>query len=143
MVISDTHDTPSVQISQKQDEYIGKVHSFQGQIQRSRDFLKGGRSISPTMVGHEKGFIWSKKTKITLETISFWRNISISIFQIFSDFIYTETLPMKSYQFLKIYKRFDEKREKTLIQQSTRKKTEKSWTLFYNRLFYKTLKNDN
>ena len=50
---------------------------------------------------------------------------------------------MKSYQFLKIYKRFYKDREKTLIQQSMRKKTEKSWTLLYNRLFYKALKNDN
>ena len=36
------------------------------------------------------GFRWSKKTKITLETISFWQNISISIFK-FSQFLYTVT----------------------------------------------------
>ena len=34
------------------------------------------------------GFRWSKKAKITLETISFWQNISISIFK-FSPFLYT------------------------------------------------------
>ena len=34
------------------------------------------------------GFRWSKKAKITLETISFWRNISISFFK-FSPFLYT------------------------------------------------------
>ena len=42
-------------------------------------------------------------------------------FQIFSIFIYNEILPIKSYQFFKIYKRFDEGREKTLTQQSMRK----------------------
>ena len=42
-------------------------------------------------------------------------------FQIFSIFIYNESLPMKSYQFFKICKRFDKEREKTLMQQSMRK----------------------
>ena len=41
--------------------------------------------------------------------------------QIFSIFIYNESLPMKSYQFFKICKRFDKEREKTLMQQSMRK----------------------
>ena len=61
-------------------------------------------------------------------------------FQIFSIFLYNESWLMKFYQFFKINKRFYKKREKTLIQQTMRKrKTEKSWTLFYNRLFYKAL----
>ena len=51
-----------------------------------------------------------------LEIISFWRNISINILQIFSIFMYNKSLPMKSFQFFKIYKRFDKKSEKTLIQ---------------------------
>ena len=42
-------------------------------------------------------FRWSKKVKIMSETISFWWNISISIFK-FSPF-----LLIKSYQFFKIY----------------------------------------
>ena len=42
-------------------------------------------------------------------------------FQIFSIYIYNENLPMKSYQFFKICKRFDKEREKTLMQQSMRK----------------------
>ena len=42
-------------------------------------------------------------------------------FQIFSIFIYNESLPMKSYQFFKIWNRFDKEREKTLMQQSKRK----------------------
>ena len=37
-------------------------------------------------------------------------------FQIFSIFISNESLPMKSYQFFKIYERFDKEIEKTLIQ---------------------------
>ena len=40
---------------------------------------------------------WSKKAEVTLETISFWKNISISIFK-FSPF-----LSIKSCQFFKIY----------------------------------------
>ena len=40
-----------------------------------RDFEKGWR-LKKTL-----GFRWSKKTKITLETISFWQNISVSIFK--------------------------------------------------------------
>ena len=45
--------------------------------------------------------------KITLEAISFWQNIFISIF--------------KSYEFFKIYERFDKEREKACLQQSLRK----------------------
>ena len=91
----------------------------------SRDFEKGWRSMSTTMVGRQKtnlGFRWSKKAKITLETISFWQNISISFFQ-FSPFRYIqgESLPMTSYQFFKICKHLDKEREKTLVQQSMRK----------------------
>ena len=45
--------------------------------------------------------------------------------QIFSIFIYNESLPIKSYQFLKIYKRFEKKKkrkkEKILMQPSMRK----------------------
>ena len=60
-------------------------------------------------------------------------------FQIFSIFISNESLPMKSYQFFKIYKRFDKEREKQSYSSQWKTKTEKSWTLFYNRLFYKVL----
>ena len=47
---------------------------------------------------------------------------------------------MKSYQFFKICKRFYKKKEKTLVQQSMKKRTEKSWTLFYNSYFIKSFK---
>ena len=47
---------------------------------------------------------------------------------------------MKYFQFFKIYKRFNSKREKALIQQSMKKKkTEKSCSFSYKKLFYKTL----
>ena len=66
-----------------------------------RDFEKGGGALC---VGHHGwpakkvlDFRWSKKAEITLETISFWQNISISIFK-FSPF-----LLIKSYQVFKIY----------------------------------------
>ena len=42
-------------------------------------------------------------------------------FQIFSIFMCNRSLPTKSFQFFKSYKPFGKKREKTLIQQSTRK----------------------
>ena len=79
------------------------------------------------------GFRWSKKATITLETISFWQNISIIIFKLwmFSIFIYNESLPIKSYQFFKICKRFDKEKEKTLTQQSMRKETLKKFGLCF------------
>ena len=47
---------------------------------------------------------------------------------------------MKSYQFSKIYKRFDKERKKTThAGVNEKRKTEKKWTLFYNRLFYEAL----
>ena len=62
------------------------------------------------------GLRWFEKVKITLGTISFWRNISIGIFRFSPVFIYNKSLPMKSCQFFKIYQRFGKEREKTLIQ---------------------------
>ena len=51
---------------------------------------------------------------------------------------------MKSYQFFKIYKRFYKKREKTVIQQSTRKeKLRKVGIVLFNKLFYEALENGN
>ena len=67
------------------------------------------------------GWFEKAKIKITLESIIFWRNISISIFKFPPIFIYNESLAMKSYKFFKTCKRFGKEREKTLIQQSMRK----------------------
>ena len=48
----------------------------------SKDFEK----VGALYVGFR--FRWSKKAKMKLETVSFWRKISISIFK-FSPFLYT------------------------------------------------------
>ena len=81
-------------------------------------------------------FRWSKNAKITLESISFWRNISISIFKL-SLFLYTmKTLSTKSYQFFKIYKRFEKKKEKMLIQQSMRKEKRRKLGLCLIYIFF-------
>ena len=66
----------------------------------SRDFEKGGALYASHHGWPAKkclGFRWSKKAEVTLETLSFWQNISISIFK-FSPF-----LSIKSHQFFKIY----------------------------------------
>ena len=60
-------------------------------------------------------------------------------FKIFSCFIYNESLSMTPYQFFKIYKFFDKEREKNPRTAVNEKNTEKSRTLFDNRLFYKAL----
>ena len=67
------------------------------------------------------GFGSSQKTKITLENISFWQKYFYQRFQIFSIYIYSDNLPIKSYRFFKICKRLDKEREKALVQQSMRK----------------------
>ena len=75
------------------------------------------------------GFRWSKKAKKTLKTISFLQNIYISIYKL------SPFLMIKSYQF---FKHVDKEREKnTHAVVNMKRKTGKSWTLFYNRLFYK------
>ena len=68
-----------------------------------RDFEKGGWG-GGLYIDHQGWpvkkilvFRWFKKAEVTPETISFWQNISISIFK-FSPF-----LSIKSYQFFKIY----------------------------------------
>ena len=84
----------------------------------SRDFEKVGHSIHGWPTKKILGFGWSKKTKITLETKVFGK----TYLSVFSNFLhFNESLPMKSYQFFKIYIRFYKKREKTLIQQSIKK----------------------
>ena len=58
------------------------------------------------------GFRWSKKAKITLEIISFWQNISISIFK-FSLFLCAiKAGQWNLINFSKFKKRFDKEREK-------------------------------
>ena len=99
-----------------------RIHTYpsQGRIQT---FWKAGVlyvSHHGWLMKKILGFRWSKKAKITLET-KFLAQYFCQYFQIFSIFIYNESLPMKSYQFLKTYKSFDKEREKALIQLSMRK----------------------
>ena len=86
------------------------------------------------------GFRWPKNAKITLETISFWQNISISIFK-FSLFLCAiKACQLNLISFSKFKKRFDKEREKNSYDAvNEKRKTDKSWTLFYDRLFYKVL----
>ena len=95
---------------------------------------RGGTLCRPPWLADEDilGFWWSEKAKIKLETISFWQNISISILK-FCPFLYT----MKACQWNLI--NFS-KLANALIR---KEKIEKSWTLFYNRLFCKVLWYDN
>ena len=86
------------------------------------EILKRGRGGGALYVDHhdyptEKilGSRWFKKDEITLETVSFSQNVSISIFKC------SPFLSMKSHQFFKIYYCLDKEREKTLIQESMRK----------------------
>ena len=77
------------------------------------------------------GFRWSKKAKITLETISFWQNISISIFK-FSPFLYT----MKACQWnlincSKFANTLTRKEKKTIMEQSMRKEKPRKVVLYF------------
>ena len=76
--------------------YISWIHfiHFMPSVQKSDTFTGADREVAVNDGNHGwptkkiLGFRWSKKAKITLETISFWQNISISIFK-FSPFLYT------------------------------------------------------
>ena len=95
------------------------------------------------------GFRWPKKAKMALVTICFWRNISINIFK-FSPFLYTMKACLCNpinfskltnarcnfINFSKLTNAFIRKEKKHSY---SRQCKNKSWTLFYNRLFYKTL----
>ena len=85
----------------------------------SKDFQKRGEGV--LYISHHGwiakkilAFTWSKKAKITPETISLSQNTLISIFK-FSPFYIQWRLAND------IYKRFDKKTEETLIEQSMRK----------------------
>ena len=102
--------------------YFHKTISYQGRIQR---FWKGvalyfGHYGWPTK--KILAFRWSKKANITLDRkYKFLANYFYQHFQIFSIFIYNESLPMKYYKIFKICKRSDKDREKTHMQQSMEK----------------------
>ena len=75
--------------------------------------------MSVTMVGQRRKFQVKYQNNVT--NYKFLAKYFYQHFQIFSIFIYNESLPMKSYQLFKICKHFDQEREITLTQHSTRK----------------------
>ena len=101
--------------------------------------------MSATMVGQQRNCLDSDdvKSQNNVRNFKFLVKYFYKYFQIFPIVIYNENLPMKSYNFFQIYKRFDRKSEKTLIDKSMRKKTVKNWTFSYSRLFYTDLWNDS
>ena len=80
-------------------------------------------------------FGWRRNFYVS-DGLKFLTKYFYQYFQTFSVFIYDE-----SYQFLKIYKRFDKKRKQhSMSAASEKRKIKKKWTLFYSRLFYKAFK---
>ena len=116
----------------------GVREDYQGWIQR---FWKGV-ALYVSDYGQLKkkilGFRWSKKAKITLQTISFRKNIFIKIFK-FSPFLYT----MKACQWNLInFSKFANAliwKEKSTYAAVNEKKKLRKFEIFDNRLFYKVL----
>ena len=93
------------QIERKQCKSRGRIHRFQK-----------GVALYVGWLGNEENFRFH-----TFRNYKFLPKFFYQHFQSFSNFTYNQRLPMKSYQFLKIGKRFDKEKEKTLMQQSMRK----------------------
>ena len=102
---------------------------------------RGGALCRPPWLDNEENFrfqmVW--KGKKALETISFWQNTSFSIFR-FSPYLYLMKPGRRNLiNFSKFTNTLIKKEKKHLYSSQWKKKTETSWTLFYNRLFYKAL----
>ena len=85
------------------------------------DILKrGGALCRPPKLADEWNFRFQElqKGQNNVRNYKMLAKYFYEHFQIFFVFTYNESLPMKSCQFFKIYKRFDKEREKTLIQPS-------------------------
>ena len=92
----------------------------------SRDSEKeggGGDLCRPPLLTDEENLrfqmVWQGLSNV--RNYKFLVKYLFQYIQNFSIFIYNESLPMKSYQFFKIYKRFYKKKKKKRIQQSIRK----------------------
>ena len=121
---------------------FGWIRCIQGRIQR---FWKGGVAICrPPWLADEKilALRWSKKSKITFETLRFWWNISISILKCLH-FYAVKVCWWDLINFSKIYRCFDKERKKHSHSSQWEKKNWEKWTLSYNRLIYKALQNNN
>ena len=81
--------------------------------------------ISAIMVGRQRisGLRWSKKAKITSETISFWWNISISILKFSPFFIYNKSCRWNLINFLKFAKALMRKEKTTHAAVNGKRKT--------------------
>ena len=88
---------------------------------------RSGALCRPPWLADEENFRFQmvEKGQNHVRNYKFLAKYFYQHFQIFSIFIYNESLPMKSYQFFKICKRFDKEREKTLMQQSMRKEKQR------------------
>ena len=90
-----------------------------------REILKRGGGVcrSPWLADEEKFmFQMVYKRPNNVRNHKFLAKYFYHHFQIFSIFIYNESLPMKSYQFFKICKCFDKEREKHLCSSQWEKK---------------------
>ena len=115
---------------------------FQYVIQRRiQRFWKRGEALCRTWLAAKEiqSFRWSKKAKITLETIRFWWNISFSILE-FSPFSYIMKACGWNLINFSTFKNAYKKREKTLIQQSMRteklRKVELGFTIILLIIFF-------
>ena len=81
-----------------------------------------------------------QKGQNNARTYTFQAKYFYQHFQVYSIFMCNECLSIKSYQFFKVWKRFNKEREKnTYAAVDQKRKTEKGWALFYNSLFYKNI----
>ena len=78
---------------------------------------RGGIPCQPLWLADEKNLRFGLKRPKQRSKLYVFGKIFLSAFSIFLNV----RMPMKSYQFLKICKRLDKEREKTLMQQSMRK----------------------
>ena len=110
----------------------------------SRDFEKRGGGVlcrpSCSADAENNRFQMVSKTQNNVRNYKFFAKYFYKYFQIFSIFIYNERLLVKSYQFLKIYKRFDKERERAICSSQWEKKNWEKLEFFITGSFIKPLK---
>ena len=122
---------------------LGNVVFTQVRIQ---GFCKrwGGRGVlcRPSCLADAENnrFQMVSKTQNNVRNYKFFAKYFYKYFQIFSILIHNERLLVKSYQFLKIYKRFDKERERTICTSQWEKKNWEKFEFFITGSFRKPLK---
>ena len=89
------------------------------------EILKSGGAIcQPPWLAYEENFRFQmvQKGQNNFRNYKFLAKYFYQYFQMFAIFIYNESLSMKSYQFFKIYKRFDKERKKHSYSSQWKKK---------------------